>query len=205
MQIMANKDCLDIGTWHYWYCGFCKKKGLFQSFRHAQEAEIINFRDEYFHEPNNINITIFSDANNLQSLGLMRIVEVEPEDMTRERSRKELVGEVEKWKNKGRVWKELEKGGVANFFENLHSFEPEVTNSMVNSWNNGKVKVNGVSFQITEEVVAEVMGIPMEGHKFYRDKKFSSNTIKDFVKNTEELNKLVKKEIFFMTETIKKL
>ena len=135
----------------------------------------------------------------------MRIVEVKTEDMTGERSRKEPVGEVEKRKNKGKVWKELEKGGVANFVEKLHGFDPEVTNSMVNSWNNGRVKVNGVSFQITEEVVAEVTGIPMEGFKFYRDKKLSSNAIKDFVKNSKELNKLIKKESFFVTETIKNL
>ena len=76
---------------------------------------------------------------------------------------------------------------------------------MVNSWNKGKVKVNGVYFQITEEVVAEVTGILMEGHKFFRDKKMSSNAIKDFVKNAKELNKLVKKETFFITKTIKKL
>ena len=135
----------------------------------------------------------------------MRIVFAEQDDMTGERCRKEPVGEVQKWKNKGKVWKELEKGGVTNFLEKLHGFDPEITNNMVKSWNNGKVKVNGVYFQITEEVVAEVTGIPVEGHKFFRDKKLSSNAIKDFVKNTEELNKLGKKETFFVTETIKKL
>lgn len=97
------------------------------------------------------------------------------------------------------------KGGVAIFFEKLHGFDPKVTNSMVNSWNNGKVKVNGVSFQITEEVVAEVTGIPMEGFKFYRDKKLSSNAIKDLMKNSAEMNMLVKKESFFVMEMIKKL
>lgn len=132
-------------------------------------------------------------------------MEVDQVNMTGERSRKEPVGEVQKWKNKAKVWRELEKGGVTNFFEKLHGSDPEITNSMVNSWNNGKVKVNGVYFQITEDVVAEVTGIPMEGHKFFRDKKMSSNAIKDFVKNTEELNKLGKKETFFVTDTIKKL
>lgn len=127
----------------------------------------------------------------------MKIVNVKLEEMTRERSRKEPMGEVEKWRNKVKVWKELEKGGVPIFFEKLHGFDPEVTNSMVNSRNNGKVKVNEVSFQITKEVVPEVIGIPMKGFKFYRDKKLSSNTIKDFVKNTKELNKMVKKESFF--------
>ncbi len=99
----------------------------------------------------------------------------------------------------------MEKGRVANFFEKLHGFDREVTNNMVNSWNNGKVKVNGVSFQITKEVVAEVTGIPMEGSKFYRDKKLSSNAVKEFVKNSVEMNKLEKKESFYVTETIKKI
>ena len=205
MVIMDNKDSLDIGTCHHWNRGFRKHKGFFLSFRHVRKDETIFFRKEYLHGSNERITTIFSNANNLQSLGLMRIVEAEPEDMTGERSRKEPVGEVQKWKNKGKVWKELEKGGVANFFEKLHGSDPEITNSMVNSWNKGKVKVNGVYFQITEEVVAEVTGMPMEGHKFFRDKKLSSNAIKDFVKNTKELNKLVKKESFFVTETIKKL
>jgi hypothetical protein len=141
----------------------------------------------------------------LQKLEFMRIVEAKIEDMAGEHSSKEPTGEVEKWNKKGKVWKKLEKGGVANYFAKLHGFDPEVTNSMVNSWKDGKVKVNGVLFQIIEEVVVEVTGIPMEGFKFYRDKELSSNAVKDFVKKSVEMNKLRKIKTLYVTDSIKKL
>ena len=53
---------------------------------------------------------------------------------------------------------------------------------MVNFWKDNKVKVNGISFLIIEEVVAMVIEIPMEGFKFFRDKKLSVNVVKDFVR-----------------------
>jgi len=135
----------------------------------------------------------------------MRIVEASTEEMVGEHSIKESAGDVEKWKKRGKVWKKLEEGGVANYLSKLHSFDSEVTNSLVNSWKDDRVKVNGVSFQITEEVSAAVTGIPMEHFKFYRDKKLSSNAIKDFVKSPEEMKKLIKSETFYVTDSIKKL
>lgn len=83
---------------------------------------------------------------NLQSSEFMRIVEARIEEMVGERSRKEPLGDVEKWKKRGKVWKKLEEGGVANYFSKLHGFDPKVTNSMVNSWKDSRVKVNVVSF-----------------------------------------------------------
>ena len=76
----------------------------------------------------------------------MRIVRVENSEMVGERSRKEPIGEAKKWKQREKVWEKLEKGGIANYIAKLHSFDPVVTNSMVNSWKDGKVKVDGVSF-----------------------------------------------------------
>ena len=97
-----------------------------------------------FQRSENQNIQRFTKG--LQSLAFMRIVGVESTEMVGERSRKELVGEVEKWKQRGKVWKKLEKGDIANYITKLHGFDLDVTNSMVNSWKDGKVKVNGVSF-----------------------------------------------------------
>ena len=74
---------------------------------------------------------------------------------------------------------------------------------MVNSWKDGKVKVNGVSFVITEEVVMTIIEILIEGFKFFRDKKLSTNVVKDFVKSTKELNDLVKSETFYKMDSIK--
>ena len=61
--------------------------------------------------------------------------------------RKEPMGEVEKWKNMGKVWEQLEKGGIAKYIAKLYYFDLEVTNHMVNTLKEGKVKVNGVSFR----------------------------------------------------------
>ena len=66
--------------------------------------------------------------------------------MVGERIRKELVGEVEKWKGREKVWKQLEMGGITKYIEKLHGYDPEVTNNMVKMWKDGKVKVNGTYF-----------------------------------------------------------
>ena len=76
---------------------------------------------------------------------------------------------------------------------------------MVNSWKDGKVKVNRTYFQITEEVIAAVAEIPREGIKFFRDKKMSMNAVDNFVKNLKEEKRLVKSETFYEYNSIKKL
>ena len=125
--------------------------------------------------------------------------------MVGEHCRKEPVGEAEKWRSGGKVWDKMEKGGIATYITKLHGFDQEVTNNMVNSWKDGKVKVNGVTFMITEEVVTIVTKILMEGFKKIRDKKLSTNAVKDFMKSTEKFNDLVKSEMFYEIESVKKL
>lgn len=61
-----------------------------------------------------------------------------------------------------------------------------ITNLMVNMWKDGRVKVDGVSFHVTMEVITHVTKIPCKGLKFYRDEKMSINVVKDFAKNIEE-------------------
>lgn len=103
--------------------------------------------------------------------------------MVGERIQKEPTGECEKWKNKTKVWNQLEKGGIAKFIECIHGFDPKVMNNFIKTWKDGRVKVNGVSFQVTEEVVVMVNDIPMEGIKFFHDKKLSMSTMNDFIKS----------------------
>lgn len=55
---------------------------------------------------------------------------------------------------------------------------------MVNTWKDGKVKIDGVSYQVDVGVIAHVMDIPDKGLKFYRDKKVLVNVVKEFAKNT---------------------
>ena len=63
---------------------------------------------------------------------------------------------------------------------------------MVKSWKEGEVKIDGIDFQVNEGAIVEVMGIPIEGIKFYRDKKISLSTVKEFAKNAKEKKDLVK-------------
>ena len=126
-------------------------------------------------------------------------------EMAGERSRKELVRETKKCKQRTKVWEKLEKGGIANYIAKLHGYDPAITNLMVNSWKDGRVKIDGVSYQVTMEVISHVTKIPDEGLKFYRDKKVSANAVKDFTKNTKEKKELVKSETYYEMDSIKKL
>ena len=54
---------------------------------------------------------------------------------------------------------------------------------MVNTWKDGWVKIDGVSHQVSVEMIALVMEIPQKGTNFYMDKKMSENAVKDFMKD----------------------
>jgi hypothetical protein len=76
---------------------------------------------------------------------------------------------------------------------------------MVNSWKDGRVKIDGVSHQVNVELIAHVTKIPDEGLKFYKDKKVSANVVNNFAKNTDEKKELVKSETYYEMDSIKKL
>ena len=96
-------------------------------------------------------------------------------------------------------------GGISKYIEKLHGYDAEVTNNMVKTWKDGKVKVNGTYFQITEEVIAAVTDIPMEGIKFFRDNKLSLSVVDTFVKTPMERKHLVKSKMVYELDSIKKL
>ena len=64
--------------------------------------------------------------------------------MVGERSRKESVGEAEKWRKRTKVWERLEKGRIAHYIDKLHGYDQEVTKIMVNSWKDRRVRIDGV-------------------------------------------------------------
>ena len=65
--------------------------------------------------------------------------------MVGERSKKDLVGEVENWRKRTKVRNRLEKGRIMNYIEKLHGFDKEAAKIMVNTWKDGRVKIGGVS------------------------------------------------------------
>ncbi len=76
---------------------------------------------------------------------------------------------------------------------------------MVGSWKDDRVKLNGVSFMIIEEVILTVSKILIKDFNFFRDKKLSANTVQDFVKDMEELKALKKIKMYYVPNTMKKL
>ena len=86
----------------------------------------------------------------------------------------------------------------------LHGFDQEVTKTMVESWKDGRVKVNGVYFRITKEVIVTITEIPIDGFKFFRDKKLSAKVVRDFVESEKELKALRKIDTYYVPDSIKK-
>ena len=68
--------------------------------------------------------------------------------------------------------------------------------SMVKCWNKGIVKIDGVDFMVTKEVIFEVMGIHIIGQKFHRYSWISRQAVIKFTKDVEEKKALVKKSTY---------
>lgn len=45
-----------------------------------------------------------------------------------------------------KVWAKLNKGGIANFIENLHGWKSVVIELMVNTWKDGKIMIDDITF-----------------------------------------------------------
>ena len=104
-----------------------------------------------------------------------------------------------------KVWNRLEMGGITWYIKKLHGFDKEVTKLMVNSSKHGHVKIDGVSHQFNVDIISLIVEIPNEGINFYRDKRMSTNAVKDFAKDVVEKKKLVKVETYYEIDSIKKL
>ena len=93
---------------------------------------------------------------------------------------------------------------ITSYIMKLHGFDQEVTKSMVGSWKDGRVKVNGVYFWITEEVITTISEILIEGFKFFKDKKLSAKVVKDFVESEKELKALRNIDTYYVPDSMKK-
>jgi hypothetical protein len=89
--------------------------------------------------------------------------------------------------------------------EKLHGFETGVTKVMVETWNKGKVKIDGVSHKITKGLIAKVAKIPQDDISFFNNKKMSANIVSRFVKDEAERNNIIKVDTYYEMDSIKKL
>lgn len=99
----------------------------------------------------------------------------------------------------------MEKGKITRFLEKLHGFDAGITKIMVESWKNGRVKIDGVTLHVNVDLIAWVVEISLEESNFFRDKKMLTNVVKAFVKDKKEMKKIIKVETYYEMEPIKKL
>ena len=74
--------------------------------------------------------------------------------MVGERYKRELEDEAQKWRRRSKVWNILKRGEIMNYIKHLHEWKPFVTKSMVRNWNKGMVKIDGVEFFVTKEIIS---------------------------------------------------
>lgn len=80
--------------------------------------------------------------------------------MVGERHKRELGREFEKWKKCLKVWEKLREGGILSFIEKIHGWDSKITDLMVKTSREGKVKIDGVEFQINEGLIFKVINSP---------------------------------------------
>eukprot|EP01018_Ginkgo_biloba_P039011 Gb_11876 [translate_table: standard] len=57
----------------------------------------------------------------------------------------------------------LEKAGLLEFFRKFIGFNESISRQVAESWDEGKVKVDGLVFMISEDLIAEASDLPLEG------------------------------------------
>ena len=110
--------------------------------------------------------------------------------MVGERHHRELEGEAEKWKRISKVWEKLREGDITSFIKKLHGWDPKITDLIIKSWKDGKVKIDVIEFQVNEGVIAKVIDSPNQGIKFFGDKKIFLNIVKNIFKDSKEIKEL---------------
>ena len=117
--------------------------------------------------------------------------------------RKQEPKKCDNWKACQDVWRILQKGKVVSYLERLHGFKPHVTTAFFKNWVDDRVTLHGVTVKLTEEFIAEVMGLPMQGIKFSKQTSISNAAYEKFPKTDAEEKQLEKKGDFFDVEQIK--
>lgn len=64
--------------------------------------------------------------------------------------------------------------------ERLHGFDHEATSTFVHGWHNHTLIVNGASFPIIEEFIAQLIGLSMDGRNFFKEQKGNEDAMEQF-------------------------
>ena len=92
---------------------------------------------------------------------------------------------------------------MTNYLEHLHKFKPHVTTTFFKNWTEDRVSLCGVTMHLTEEFLAKIIGLPMEGNKFSKQTSISNTAFKKFPKVEVEEKNLEKNGDFYELDQIK--
>lgn len=73
---------------------------------------------------------------------------------------------VDEFKAKPAAWFVFSKGGIDKFMESMKGNDERLSRQFVTSWEDRRVTMGGISFEINEEVIAQATGLSMEGRKW---------------------------------------
>lgn len=89
-------------------------------------------------------------------------------------------------RNNSKLWERLEKGVITIFIDKIHGWDSNITKCFAKGWEDGEIILFGRKVAINEQLIAEVTGLPMDGIKFYRDRKLSDQVVLKFPKFEKE-------------------
>jgi len=79
----------------------------------------------------------------------------------------------------------LEKKGLLDFFRKFSGFSESISLQVADYWEEGRVKVNGLEFTISEGLISEVSGLPLEGEVVCREKTNQVEQLSKFIRDNE--------------------
>ena len=73
---------------------------------------------------------------------------------------------MENFKDRMATWYLLKEGGFLPYMISMAGYDENCALQFVNSWNERKVTINGITFQVSKEVIAMATGLNMKGKKW---------------------------------------
>lgn len=110
--------------------------------------------------------------------------------------RREEPDNLSTWKVMPKVSMKLEKGSLTSFMEKLADYDKGRVNLTITknseNWCNGSFKIYGVKFKLDVCLIATVTSMPHTRLNFFRDLKFSNNTVNLFPRKEKERDRIGK-------------
>ena len=73
---------------------------------------------------------------------------------------------IENFKDRMATWYLLKEGGFLSYMLSMAGYDENCALLFVNSWNDRKVTINNITFQVTEEVISMATGLTTKGKKW---------------------------------------